>query len=244
MKYIADVELDQEYLASKILTGLIYPKEYIDIRNYLCKLELVDISIELDEMLTKLQKDVVTPFGLLDDKEIEKYYYGKNPELFSLLDAINSSINAWIPTYTSALIEKEHKVIEELSEDLQGQDFVGMGEAINSVQFKKQEIDNIAQTKKQLQIFEGLINALLPLYGSNQQKLPTKKVKIHADPSYQLFLQDINSNIDQVAGNMDMAIVLGRLIKSIVPVIPKDSLDPYRLSEADNLLDTLTNPKD
>jgi len=245
MKYLTDVELELENLASKILKGMVVPTNYINIHTYFCQLELLNVSEEISLLLHTLQKKLVTDMGLLKESQLEKYFYGQNPEIIEILSSLKLEVDMWEPKYKQALLEKEDELVNDLADKMQGQDFVGMGEAINRIQTRKQELENIQQTKIQLQKFQGVVDFLIPLYGSSIKKLSKKTKNPSLNKEYQLYIQDMLSHIDQYAGNAQLAFVLGRSIKSIQELFPKTViLDPYTTEISENLLKVLTNPED
>lgn len=245
MNYLADLQLDLELLASKMISGMIFPTDYINIRTNFCKLEMLkDISDEVTNDLNKLQEIMKTNFGNLEDDEVQKFFEGKHPKVLKLLNKIKKDVDEWIPVYGEALIEKGAQNLLDLEEDMSGQDFVGMAEAINSNIYKVQELDNIRVTEIQLKVFKGILDALIPLYGTSLGKIPNVHITPSLGKKYQLFINDLLMNADVVAGNLEMAIVLGKVLQSIQKIFPQEVvLDPYKTQVHENLLKILTHPK-
>lgn len=245
MKYLGNLELELENLSSNIIKGIVYPVDYIDIVTYFSKIELVEISNEITEILDELMKKLKAPSGLMKTSQLESYFYGKNPELLALLVDLGAQVKMWIPLYMDAFEQKGTSIVEDLAANMEGQDFVGMGDAINATAGRQQELDNIHLTKVDLQRLIGVVQYLIPFYGSSLGKLQKKTIKPSLDVKYQLRIQDMVSNIEIYAGNMELAIVLGRVIQTMQAAFPKTTiLDPYATQISENILKVLSHPED
>lgn len=245
MDTLCNLELDLEYLTSQIVSGVYFPKDYVTIRTGLSKIKTIDVSNEIDLIQAGIQKIIISSFGTLKDKEIEKFYLGKQPELLDLLSALQRETSAWSPKFEEALVAKFEEAMVEMEQNMQGQDSVGMGEAIAIASNAKTELDFYRETHKKLLTNSILIEKIISLYGISSIKVPKKKIKVNLDKQYQQYINELLFEFDQLFDNLELSVVLGRALGTIQSLFPKQPpLDPLITDQANNILDILSSPQD
>lgn len=244
MNTIGNEELEMEYLASKIISGILLPSDYVDLCSYISRIPIIEGSEKLLVLLDELKSEVISSLGLLKDVEINKYYYGENKEVLKLISSLLKETKSLIPVYEQAQLDKMDLEVSKLKSGMQGQSYVDMGDAINAASAESDEINRISLDTQQLKISKNLLESIISLYGVSLSKLPNKSMDTKITTKYKLFLLNLTNNLDKVTSNILLSSVMGRLIDSISVSIPKDNLDPFKLEISNNLLETLSNPKD
>lgn len=242
---IGTSQLEAEYLSSCILKGILYPHSYTNLRIQLAGLKFIDISNKYDTKLLELQNQTIEKSGLLKDKEIESYYYGKNPELKSLIKSLSNEISKMDDLYSIAIPEKGIMIADELEGNISSAPFTyaDIGEQVNRAATQHSHLEELNSTHLDVQRTKASLRNILDSYGLSNIKLPKKGFEASLSTDYQLYIQDLTMNLDKVTSNPQLTFTLSNCLDSVASLIPKDELDPYLSDVCNNFLEVVTNPK-
>ena len=242
---LGDPELESEWITSLLLSGLFLPPDYTNLRINMASLQFLDVTGELDLYLGLLQKEIVDKFGLLKDKPLEQYYYGTNDSLYTAMILIDQEVASLTGLYDLAVKEQFMQQAEKISSAAETLRYEDLGEAIRTSVLDTEQLHRLDQTHLQLRKMQGLTAAILRAYGTAGFKLPKKsKLTVGTNSQYKLFLQNISTNIGDIASNIQLGMTLGKALDSIFSLIPKpDNLDPYVEDVCNNFLEVITDPK-
>jgi len=241
---ICNPELDTEYMCSKVLSGLDYPSSYIDLRNYLSYIKVVDSKSELNLMYQQLIDRIVDDSGLLGDGEILKLWKGKDAKTFAILIEMQTMTEAAILEH-DIKIYQAYREVEKQIESTVYSDYQGMANSVTSATPISNYMNYLDKIKQDLKRNSTVISHSIELYGSGKDmgELPTKKIKAEYSTDYAIFCTYLLNNMTDLIHNMDLARVLGTTITTAQALYPKDELDPYKIDQFNNLCYLLTNPK-
>lgn len=245
---LGDIELESEYLVCQIIRGDIYPSEYVDVRLQFSSLEMVEIPGEIPVLLQQLKKMIITPFGIIDDKDVNKFSEGKHPKLLELVMLLKEEVEKTIPIYKQAFQDKYDDMQRELENNMHGQDIIGEAEAIKVTMGEKPFIDYLTETNLSLMKLSTNLEYIINDYGSFKIKLKKPKIKVGLNPDYMMYIKNIQLHPELVTDSSILAICLGRTIDAINRALPNiglhDILDPFKKQESECILEVLTYPKD
>lgn len=243
---IGNSELDSEYLAAQIIRGVLFPPEYIQTRSYFCDIKIVDFVADIYMLQMSIQKEIVSPFGTLQDKKVEKFSSGDHPALLELVKMLQAKCEDLLPVYEEGAREAFREALKEMHENIQGQDFLGMGQAFQVAASHKAELDHLRITKNTLEIISNQCEYLIQNYGVSDAKLKKKGIKPGNNTEYKLFIQDLINQPESFSGNIVLAMTMGRTLDAIKKALPMSDpvLNPFKLDETECLLESLCYPKD
>jgi hypothetical protein len=237
--------LESEFLTSQILSGIILPDIYTNLRVNVASLKIIDASNKLLNLLEELQDEVVDKFGLLKDSEMKKFYYGDIPELKSLFLSILKETEIQIELYGLAVADKFEQVASTIESHAQSMDYYTLNEGVNKSAGDKEEMDNYDKMQTDLRRSRGVLNAIIQSYGKGKdQRVPTREiVAVGLTPKYKIYLNELSLNLDQVTSNVILSMTISKAFDSIFSLIPPTDLDPYLSDVCENFLGVITNPK-
>lgn len=242
---VGDPELESEYLASCIVSGILYPADYNTLRINIAGLEFLDASNDLTDMLDVIQKETTSKFGILKDTVVEKYYYGEEPDLFKVFEVMHEHLQNLELMYGVATQEKFMQIADDIAEKSQSMKYEDVGQAVDETALESQHMHDLDKTHLQLRKMIGITSAILKGYGAAKGKLLKRtKVKPKTLPDYEMFLQELTDNLDVVCNNMQLSSVVGRVLDSINSLWPQNELDPYLMDVSNNFIAVITEPKD
>lgn len=238
-------ELDAEYLASQIIRGTIFPESYIMARAIFCDMPIIEFVPEIAKIQMGIQKQLIHPFGTIQDKSLEKFLSGENTEVLSALKMVKEKADALASVYQQALIEAFLEAFHELEINMSGQDFRGMGEAIGIASQHKAEEDRIRQSETYLRKASGSCEQLINLFGTLKVKLSKKNLRVGDNTDYKLYINSLTFNPQVFTGSIVLGVVMGNVLDTLKSALPKGNvLNPYKLDETNCLLEALCYPKD
>ena len=242
---LGNLELDSEYLASQIIRGVLFSENYILCRAQFCNMPLIDFIPEIFILQNAIKKELVAPFGTIQDKPLEKFLSGENDGLLDAVIYLKQMADTTIPTYQQALVEAFEDITKELEINMSGQDFLGMGQAIQIAAAHKSDLDHIRQSDMILRKLSGSCENLIAKFGTVTAKLNKKRLKVGNNNEYKFFISDLMFHPEYFSGNMSLGVVMGHLLDTIKSALPTGEVfDPYKLDEMSCILDALSYPKD
>ena len=241
---ISDVELEREYLTSKLLAKVSLPKDYIKIRLLLSSIPVLDSSEFMPIIYSKLISTCLDKLGLVKDEVAQKFYNGNDLELLEELLAAKQNAEMLIPILETRIMNMMEEAILKLSHINQQGGFLGMTKLVQTLSFDSVVQHNYDKLKFQMQKMVAIIDNLISLYGSGSEKVSLKNKKVIFDKKYQLYLQSLATNLEQYVNDINMSATIGNAIGAIAALNPKNSLDPFTKHLEENLLKVLVNPED
>lgn len=238
--------LESEYLASRILHGNIQNPSYLNLRMNLAGLSFIDAAQDLTDVLSEIRKMVVTTFGLVEKPIVKQYYYGKGDELRVLIDKALEEVSKLVVMYGEAVPEKHFSIAESMAQDLDESpsSYEDIGERINRFQIDQDHLMSLDQTLQELRRMQGVLEAILRVNQEDNAKLSSKELTPKVSTDYRIYLNDLMQNMEVATDNAIVAMIVAKGIDAIQSTLPKDDLDPYIADVCNNVIKTLTNPKD
>lgn len=241
---VGNPHLESECLAAKLISGLLLPDAYTNLRVNMAGISMIPSSDKLMKLTMELQDEVVSKQGPLDDKVLKKYYYGENPELKSLLKRINKQVDKDLVAYETALVEKLESATNEIADASDTMDYFDMAQVVDKSQVINTEIQQMDKTHTDLRIMQGLLRATIQAYGEGKDRLPTKAVVTpKLSTEYKLYIQGLLTNLDEVTSNMTLVMTTAKALDSLMSLVPKDDLDPYLEDVCKNFIEAVTKPE-
>lgn len=244
MDTLANPQLEAEYLASCILDGNIIPGGYTIIRMLISRLPVVNFG-ETSMIEEILQKKLLDKMGLLKDKEIEDFYYGKNPELLSIFNQMLNEVMILEPVFKKAQEEEQQAHHDQIFNEIQNTEHVDdMATIVNGSTPQTQHNEELQADDFKLRSLESMLDSIIELYGTADVKIKYKKQSKMDTIELKMFLLNIEQNIPKV--NMDPMVVstLYQDLSILAQNIPTDILDPFTIDSMNNLYMVFCNPKD
>jgi hypothetical protein len=238
---ISDIELEREYITSKFLSKIIWPKDYISLRFLISNIKILDTK-EIIPLTYPPLKLLITNQGLLKDKVIEGYYYGKESILLELFMLLLGEVSMNIPIYEQKIAEKLEEIQNDIESQLPGEGYEGIGYIINTTLNKNEEVKNFDSIKFDLQKLKAQLENIIIRFGSGIEKISHKDKKVSFDVEYQLYLLNLQNKIDKFTDDGALAGIIAKAIDAIGIMNPKNSLDPFVKDLEDNLIHVLTKP--
>lgn len=244
MKTIGSSELEAEYIASKLLYGMIIPAEYSRLRILISEIPEIDLSnFSLD--IERLKKEVITNLGLVDDFEVEQFFYGKNVVLYKLLSQIKNKASNMLPTLIQASNEEAaNQAMKTQAALANSPDVLDMVQYLNLQSEKSAELQAIEDIVISAELAIQKIEAILELYGMVNVKLTKKHNEINDLNEFKLFIDELSNSVPESGQDPIIVVKLVSAIDAINKFIPSDELNPFAIELLKNEYEQLCHPKD
>jgi len=238
----AKPDLENEYVASKTLKGIMWPKSYIVLRENFCKIHSLEAIPEINSIIIMLQKSLLTPSGLLKDNKLEDFYKGKSEDLYKLLQYLFQISVDYENTYSLAVkgkLQAEMARIELVANTMSNTaEYAETIDKVNSEQMFLKQLDAIHYT---LILNQNALAEILDIYGTGLS-IPKKGKYSGYSEEYQFYLDDLYRNFIEEELNPEITRIVYQAIDAITQMIPRDNLDPFKLDQCKNLIDVLQEP--
>lgn len=242
--FVGNPGLEAEYLASLLLGGLILPSDYTSLRVNMASIPMIDAADKLSSKLQILLDEVVTKYGLLDDKVMKDFYFGNAPELKSLVKSILKEVTKQIDLYKIAAQQQFEVTANIIEQQANTMDYYNLAEGVSQAQIENEKVIQYNDMHIKLRTMSGVLGAILTTYGMGEGKLPTKKVTTPGvNTGYKLYLQNLSTHIDEAVSHMKLSFTIAKALDGIFSLMPKNDLDPYLTDVCNNYIEVVTNPK-
>ena len=243
MKQFANYNLDNECLASQILQGCVFSKDYQKLRASLCQMPAESICYEIDSLIQTLQKKLVDSDGYLKHEKIQKYLKGTDEEVYSLFLELLPQVDKYFDTYQYAMKAKQIDSLNELENKiLSTQEYFDKVQAINQGNFAQERLLQLNRDSNYLRLMHQYVYEIIGYYGVGKSA-NTKPKFHHWSEDYKMFLLKLSTELPDFVDEALLAMTVAKAMDAIFSLIPKDSLDPFKQDILDNAVDLLLNPE-
>lgn len=244
MKPFCDIELQMEYIMSKVLKGVFWPVPFVALYGEFGRLVSPEVSPSISNQLKKLQKMILEPMGLLKEDKLEKYWKGGYPELLELLTTLEVEVSLLEPMFDLSVKSKLLQTEQELEMTMPNRDnWEDMGADIARASIQQQEIQQLDQDQTSLRNMGISLGNIIAAYGQGHSFSKREKYIGKVDKEYQLFLDDLYRSLDEKVEDSLLAACVFRAVDAISMLVPKDDLDPLKKDLCDNLIMILRDPE-
>lgn len=244
MDTLGNPGLEAESMSGSILSGNFLPGNYMILRTLFSSLSIPE-SIQISFTSEELKKKLVDKLGLLKDKEIKSFYYGKNPGLLEAVKMIYEECDELVPVYEQASEQSQRFHYDRTFKNISEQNDVSEMAKIAAMSPPlTEETWYITVTQKKLEILKSKLSSIVSLYGQTTGKVKEDKFEQKGRMELKRFLTNLEENLPDMGLDPIVIMALYRSISILAAAIPNDDLNPFLIDVMENLYGVLCHPED